>query len=260
MFAKKAGSEHGTLAGSLPAVRHWFTTERGQFLLKSEQRVLSTLLPRMFGHHACTLGILPDASLLDATQIVHKTFLTPIDEIGGPETVRLSVNEWPIQPRSMNMVLLHHPLEFAERPHRILREACRAIMPGGRLVIVGFNPISLWNPVRLLGVGEDKIMRRARFYHPRRINDWLTLLNFRACHLHFGGALFPLTTRLHPRRRRRMERFISTSQLPMGSFYVQVAIKERSGLIPYDRRWRSAGNRLFGSTVCTAGDLMKENS
>ncbi|MCL6269839.1 class I SAM-dependent methyltransferase [Sansalvadorimonas sp. 2012CJ34-2] len=260
MFAFKAGSEQGTFAEYLPAVRQWLATERGQFLLRTEQRDLDLLLPRMFGHHASTLGILPDASLLEATQIVHKTFLTPLEESGGPETIRLSVTEWPVQPRSMNMVLLHHVLEFSEKPHRTLREACRAIMPGGRLVIVGFNPLSLWNPVRMLGCGEDRIIRRARFFAPRRINDWLTLLNFRQCHLHFGGALFPLTTRLHPLRRKRVETFFSTSRIPMGSFYIMVAVKERSGLIPYDRRWRSTGNRLFGSTACTAGDLMKENT
>ncbi|WP_281647198.1 methyltransferase domain-containing protein [Parendozoicomonas sp. Alg238-R29] len=258
MFARKNSPEYCSFAEALPAVRGWFASERGQFLLETEQRLLGTLLPRMFGHHACTLGILPDASLLDETQIVHKTFLTPLSEVAGKETVRLSVTEWPIQPRSMNVVLLHHSLEFAERPHRMLRESCRAIMPGGRLVVVGFNPCSLWNPVRMMGLGHDRAIRRAKFYQPKRIKDWLTLLNFRTCHVHFGGGLFPLTCRLPPTRRLKVEEFIADSPLGMGSFYVLVAVKERSGLIPYDRRWRSSGNRLFGSAACTAGNLMKD--
>ncbi|MTI14651.1 class I SAM-dependent methyltransferase [Sansalvadorimonas verongulae] len=258
MFVRKNNPEYCTFAEALPAVREWFTSERGQFLLETEQRLLGTLLPRMFGHHACTLGILPDASLLDETPIVHKTFLSPLDERPVERMVRLSVTDWPIQPRSMDVVLLHHALEFAERPHRMLRESCRAILPGGRLVVVGFNPRSLWNPVRMLGLGQDRAIRRAKFYHPRRIKDWLTLLNFRTCHVHYGGGLFPLTTRFSPAKRRRVEDFIADSPLGLGSFYVLVAVKERSGLIPYDRRWRNTRNGLLGSTAYTAGNLMKD--
>ena len=259
MFARNRSPQCGSYTECLPAVRQWFATDRGQFLLETEKELLDTILPRMFGHHACTLGILPDASLLDKTQIVHKTWLTPLDERCEGATVRLSVNSWPIQPRSMNMVLLHHSLEFSDRPHRMLREACRAIVPGGRLVVVGFNPRSLWNIVRMAGLGEDRIIRRGRFYQPRRINDWLTLLNFRQCDLNYGGGLFPLTCVLNPCHRHSLEHYISSSSLGLGSFYVLVAVKERSGLIPYDRRWRSTGNRLFGSTACTAGDLMKDD-
>ena len=257
MFVRNNKPDYN-FADSLPAVREWFNTEKGQFFLEMEQHLLHGLLPRMFGHHACTLGILPSASLLDETQIVHKTFLTPLVEQAGAETIRLSVIQWPIQPRSMNMVLLHHALEFAERPHRTLREACRAIMPGGRLVIVGFNPRSLWNPVRMAGVGEDAVMRRAKFYQPRRLKDWLTLLNFRTCELQYGGGLFPLTCRLQPGRRHKVEHFIAHSHLGMGSFYVLIAVKERSGLIPYYRRWRSTGNQLLGSAACSVGSLMNK--
>lgn len=258
MFVRKNGPDYCSFAEALPAVRDWFASERGQLLLEMEQQLLGTLLPRMFGHHACTLGILPNASLLDDTQIVHKTFLSPLNEMGTEKTVRLSVTDWPIQPRSMDVVLLHHALEFSERPHRMLRESCRAILPGGRLVIVGFNPRSLWNPVRMLGLGQGRVIRRAKFYQPRRIKDWLTLLNFRTCHVHYGGGLFPLTGRLSPGRRRRVESFIADSSLGLGSFYVLVAVKERSGLIPYDRRWRSTRNGLLGSTTCTAGSMMKD--
>jgi ubiquinone/menaquinone biosynthesis C-methylase UbiE len=39
-------------------------------------------------------------------------------------------------------------LEFAAEPHAILREVDRVMMPVGRLVIVGFNPWSLWGPAQ----------------------------------------------------------------------------------------------------------------
>ncbi len=257
MFAGKTGSV-SRFEDLLPEVRQWFNSDQGQFLLAAEQSHLRELLPRMFGQHACTLGILPDSSLLDDACIVYKTFLTPLSEETAGMMVQISVNEWGIQPRSMNMVLLHHVLDFAERPHRILREACRSIVPGGKLVIVGFNPYSIWNPLRMLGQGENKIMQKARFYQSWRLKDWLTLLNFRTTELRFGGGLFPFTCGLQPARKQKLEHLVSSPRLGLGSFYVLVAVKERAGLIPYDRRWRSTGNQLLGSSACCSGSLMEK--
>ncbi|CAM3642858.1 hypothetical protein [Parendozoicomonas haliclonae] len=258
MFARKKRPVY-CLKDSLPEARTWFESERGQYLLEAEKRVLHELLPRMFGHHASTLGVHPDASLLDHTHIVYKTFLTPLQEPAGPGSVCISPNEWGIQPRSMNMVLLHHALDFAGRPHRVLREACRAILPGGKLVVVGFNPRSLWNPARMLDRRAEGIMGRARFYQPRRIKDWLTLLNFRTTELRYGDGLFPVTCHLNPERLKTVESFVAATRLEMGAFYVLVAVKERSGLIPYDRRWRSTGNRLLGTTACRTGNMMNKS-
>ena len=53
-------------------------------------------------------------------------------------------HELPIATQSIDLVVLPHVLEFADEPHQILREVDRVLMPEGRLVIVGFNPWSLW--------------------------------------------------------------------------------------------------------------------
>jgi SAM-dependent methyltransferase len=50
----------------------------------------------------------------------------------------------PFPNQSLDLVLLPHTLELARDPHDTLREVERVLVPEGRVVIVGFNPASLW--------------------------------------------------------------------------------------------------------------------
>lgn len=229
----------------LPALRDWLDSEWGQHLMTLERDQLCEVLSHTFGHHACTLGIVPDSSLLELSRISNCVFLTPLEERSGRFTVRIIENMWGIQPRSMNLVLLQHALEFADRPHRVLREACRAICAGGKLVVVGFNPYSFWNLNRTLAMGENSIMREASFYSASRLQDWLTLLNFRITEVHFSGGLFPLKWSPSLAHQHKLVQKLSVGNFGLGSFYTLVAVKERAGLIPFDHRWRSSGNRLL---------------
>ena len=50
----------------------------------------------------------------------------------------------PFDASSLDLVVLPHALELARDPHLALREVERVLVPEGRVVIVGFNPASLW--------------------------------------------------------------------------------------------------------------------
>src|SRR5207244_2234170 len=53
--------------------------------------------------------------------------------------------------QSLDLVVLPHSLELARDPHLTLREVERVLMPEGRVVILGFNPASLWALRQRLG-------------------------------------------------------------------------------------------------------------
>ncbi|MCK5893127.1 MAG: methyltransferase domain-containing protein [Endozoicomonadaceae bacterium] len=212
--------------------------------------MLQTVLPRIFGHHAVMLGIGSDETLLEYSQysqVMHSTTLTPLVEAPSSSVIQINVNEWPVQPRSVDLVLLHHALEFSENPHRVLREACRTIMPGGKLVMIGFNPLSLWGICRLLGMG-GRVMRRARYFHHRRIEDWLTLLNFSRCHLHYGGYFYPLSACLKPMHQSWLQNHSMFGELLAGSFYILVAIKDRAGMTYHPSSWEASNEPLLGTS------------
>jgi hypothetical protein len=84
-------------------------------------------------------------------------------------------------------VVLPHALELARDPHQTLREVERVLVPEGRVVIVGFNPASLWGLRQRAGrVRAGWAGRNQPLYLPRagefigywRLRDWLRLLGF----------------------------------------------------------------------------------
>jgi len=59
-----------------------------------------------------------------------------------------------------------------------LREVDRVMMPEGRLVIIGFNPWSLWGLRSTLGPSRGEVPWNGHFVSLLRVKDWLALLGF----------------------------------------------------------------------------------
>jgi SAM-dependent methyltransferase len=151
----------------------WFATPLGQYLLGKERAYLDDVTPDIFGFHALQLG-LPGIDLLRESRIAHRMTIAP--EPGG--ALRGNFRELPIATQSIDLALLPHVLEFTEDPHAVLREVDRVMMPEGRLVIVGFNPWSLWGLRSAMGFSRHEHPWNGRFVSLLRVKDWLALLGF----------------------------------------------------------------------------------
>jgi len=154
-------------------IQDWFATPLGQYLLEKEQAYLDDVTPDIFGFHAMQLGM-PEVDLLRESRIAHRMRIAAADR---PD-VYAKCHELPLATNSIDMVLLPHVLEFAAEPHAILREVDRVMMPEGRLVIVGFNPWSLWGLRSSVGFSRNDYPWNGRFVSLPRVKDWLALLGF----------------------------------------------------------------------------------
>ena len=149
-------SAHGQYSHDL--VNLWYKSELGAQILEQEKSVLDQLLPELFGYHLMQMGVFDSTSLASNSPIKHQFFLS---EVGvdllqkhsddPAETLRSQMSsvkskctELPIASDSIDVAVLHHSLDFHDNPHGILREVARTLMPGGKIVIVGFNPWSWW--------------------------------------------------------------------------------------------------------------------
>lgn len=234
-----------------PMLDDWMHSPLGSALIEAEKAQLAPVISRVFGYHMLQLSCSPGISMLDECPVGHKICFAPA---WNPEQqAPVADNEaLPLGTDSIDAVLLHHALDFTPDSHRLLREATRVLMPGGRLLILGFNPVSLW--------GISGLMRwhrqtpwNARFISRRRLTDWLSLLDFHVEKVTYGGFLPPLK---HPgllSHAAGFERWFDRLGNPTGAFYLIVASKQRMPVTPVAPRWPKLRAPALGAPLAETG-------
>ena len=229
----------------------WMSSPLGEALLDAERRLLAPVISRVFGYHVLQLSCAPAIDMLGDCPVSHKIGFAPAWQQGRTTPVA-DIEMLPLATDSVDAVLLHHVLDFTPDSHRLLREASRVLRPGGRLLIIGFNPISVWGLASVLRWSRPTPWN-ARFISRRRLSDWLSLLDFHVAQVDYGGYFPPVG---HPRLLSRAQQFddwLGRFDNPMGAFYLVVASKHRVPLIPVAARWRLMRGPALGRPLAETG-------
>lgn len=234
-----------------PVLTEWLHSPLGEALVDAERERLAPIISRVFGYHVLQLSCAPEIDMLADCPVCHQIRFAPAWSAGRTIPVA-DIESLPLATDSMDAVLLHHTLDYTPDSHRLLREATRVLRPGGRLIIVGFNPVSLW--------GLSKILRwrrqtpwNARFISRRRLTDWLSLLDFHVESVGYGGFMPPAR---HPRLLNLapdFKRWLDKLGNPTGAFYLVVASKHRVPLIPVMPRWKRMRAPSIGAPLAETG-------
>lgn len=165
--------------------RAWYCLRLGRLMLETERALLEKILPDLFGYHLLQIGRMADCDLLSASRISHRVVIDAQCDVSN-ETLGLVAcpDALPIASDSVDVLLLPHTLEFESDPHQVLREAGRVLIPEGSLIIVGFNPWSLWGLWRLVLMRGSQPPWCGRFIGLARMRDWLALLGFDEVQVH----------------------------------------------------------------------------
>ncbi|MDF1822792.1 MAG: methyltransferase domain-containing protein [Alcanivoracaceae bacterium] len=216
------------------AFSRWLQSPAGSHLLAAEKQVLDELLPRMTGYRALQCAVGEPVPLLGASRLRNHYVLSR----RPGENVQLvgRTDALPVAKSSLDLVVLHHSLDFDDNPHQVLRDAARALVPGGCLVVVGFNPASLTGLARWLYLASSGAPWLARFLPPRRVGDWLNVL---ACEPegYESGHFLPLAADATQRRFAWLERLVGRFWSQRGAFYVLVARKRAAMIRPVPSRF-----------------------
>lgn len=151
------------------------------------------------------------------------------------------------------MVLLHHALEFAHDPHSLLREAHRVVSAQGHILIMGFNPASLFGiNLGLRSYFSSGPWQQVTTIRTGRLRDWLHLLGARVQSTNYCFSAPPLGGERLRRYLGVVDGFFSRNQWPLGGVYLMHAQKQVLTLTASRMRWQTGmGSKLIDLTAPT---------
>lgn len=224
----------------------------GRYVLDWEQRVLDHAVADIFGYHAMQLGVPQIDGLRENRMPLRCIALdgcsgTPVwtaHNVNGRREVAVVArfDELPFAAASIDLLVLPHVLEFAQEPHRVLREVDRVLVPEGHLVLTGFNPASLWGAhhwMRRIGV-RPFLPRSSQLIALPRLKDWLKLLSFEVNRGRFGCYVPWVRTESWISRLSFLEKAGDRWWPVLGGIYVITAVKRVHGmrLVGLVKKWR----------------------
>ncbi len=229
------------------SLHDWFETPLGAYLLQRESSWLDTVAPDIFGFHAIQLG-LPTFDLLHESRIAHRVTVSP-EAVSQPNHVQAQFHELPFETQSVDLCVMPHVLEFSENPHEVLREVDRVLRPEGRVLVLGFNPWSLFGTRRLWAARGYPW--QGQFVSLVRIKDWLQLLGLEPASGRLACYIPPCETEKWQRRFRFMEPTGDRWWGVAGGVYMLEAVKRVHGMRLIALAWsdQKIKERKFAAAV-----------
>jgi SAM-dependent methyltransferase len=236
------------MADRYTALRAFWQMPLGKALLTAEAQLLGEALEDVFGWEFLQVGAWGEGrELLAGCRTRRKIVVAPGAFSSGADIIARP-SALPVGRDSVDAVLLPHTLEFASDPYAIVREVDRVLSGEGQLVVLGFQPLSLWGMrARSSQAGFPPGMRR--LLSAGRVREWLVLLGYEVvatrAYLHctpWGSG--PVETSDHSPLLRRTW----FNPLPAGAWMLK-ARKHIRALTPIRPRLREKQPAVIGQLV-----------
>ncbi len=229
----------------------WHKSNLAQKLIEAEVEKLAACMPDLNGHYLLQYSALNEMVVKSST-LKHHFLASNEPAEASVGQLQMNYQQLPFRENCLDCIVAHHVLDFNSSPHQCLREAARAVVPNGYLVIVGFNPWSAWGFSRLLP--RTMMPSGGRYLRRRRVVDWLTLLGFRVEQSESTLFLPPFVLRYFPNLSRKLDPLLGDMGWSFGGVYILIARKLVAGRTPVRPQWRVlAGRRIPVAAPSTRG-------
>jgi SAM-dependent methyltransferase len=248
-----------SLTETIPQLSEWFEQPCGRVLLESEQLVVSDLLPSLFGYHLMQMSVSEKVELLQNSPIHHRINVytrsnacQPQQSMSADKKAYLvsDFDQLPIESDSIDVVVLHHVLDFSPHPHQVLKEVNRILIPRGHVIIIGFNPFSLFGMCKFFASLFSKNSHwRYSSIAKRRLFDWFKLLDLEKTKVAHTFFRPPFNSAMLLKRFSFLEKTGARLGIPFGGVYVVLARKDVGAVTPIKAPWEKTNRRLMGLTA-----------
>ncbi|MCK4709572.1 MAG: methyltransferase domain-containing protein [Gammaproteobacteria bacterium] len=238
MKSNKNSNEYKSMHHQL-ALNQWYQSPLGHYLIEQIKSRLDSVLSTSFGYYAVQLGAENlSAELMQNCRINHVFRMG--QSLAGEhqaQDVLIDAKSLPVASDSIDMVILMHAISQAQDPHAILREVNRVLIPDGKLIIIDFNPVSLWGLRHLLQAWLDEAPWAGHYYTASRLKDWANLLGFEQLHHYKCGYVLPFNYAELISRSRIFSKFSERWLKFSSALNIMVFEKNTIPLTPIRKRW-----------------------
>lgn len=232
---------HTPMEAMLRQMDLWYRTPLGTRLLEVEYATLTPYLQDNFGSRLLQVGGPGEVFLFHQSNTFHSVRISPeYKSIFKGPSVRGSFTDLPFLPDSMDVVLLPHVLELASDPFAILSQSQIVLAPEGRLIILGFNPWSVWGLCKY-SWPHKKLPWCANFLSATRVKKWLVENGFEIEEMRSLFFRPPVKTEKSLEKWMPLEALGRLLWANNGAVYLMVARKHVVPLMPIGESLRYAG-------------------
>ncbi len=165
------------LAESQEKLGAWLATAFGQRLYAAELEVIARNVFKVPGYRVAQLGVSPTHKLI--TNLPHKHQITLAPMIDANAACVCEFHSLPLPTNTLDAILLHHVLDYSPEPHKVLSETARVVSAGGYIILVAYNPFSIFGLGKwLIGSLSRQPEWRHNSLRKGRLIDWLQLVGF----------------------------------------------------------------------------------
>jgi len=211
--------------------QEWFKSPLGQYLLSLEYGYINPVVMDTFGFYAIQMGNF-DIDFLDHSRIPNKFSLN-----SNHADLMASNEALPFEEASVDLIIAPHILEQMAEPYELLKEIHRVLMSEGRLIISGFNPMSLWGIKRLLSFDIDYPWN-TKFIPLSKIKEWLPIIGLEMVEGKMGCYVPPIQQSSWLKKLHTMEKLGDRWWPMLGGFYFLVIQKRVHGMTPIRPLWK----------------------
>lgn len=236
----------------------WLNTPALRRLLSLEAAWLKQWLEPLYGCHLIYTGIDPEPRFLKRGRTVYQSVLgLPWANGVAPCAAQISDDAWPLADNSVDVVVLQHSLDMSSKPHQLIREATRVLVPNGYLIVCGFNPLSPFGAWRWLRTFSSTLPWLTSPIAPARLHDWLMLLDLKVEQTFYCAHTWPV--RLGSEKTaRRIDRVLAGNMWLPANAYIMVARKTVAGMTAIRPRRFVFGDKSFGIPVAAASQVWSD--
>lgn len=249
----------------------WFNTPAGRHLCDWEVQYGQQAVNNCFGYHALQVG--GENLPLLAQSRIQRNWLARWDDAATQADlpnqqvhVMLEPTALPFADNSLDLVVLPHTLEASADAHATLREVARVLVPEGRIIVIGFNPYSLWGLQQQYSVWAQRLGGKEEAFIPDvddliglgRLRDWMRLLNLEVDRGRFGCYRPGGIGEKWFERLAWLEKAGDRWWPMLGGVYMVEAVKRVHGMRMLQPRWKMAKQAKRAGLVAAAPSQMKK--